>query len=287
MLLYLFEACVVSAAAQQAVPPSVSFTQASPPAIVPTPSLAFDLAKPDEVGPVGTYQDEKRPLIIMGLPAGHSETRIFTIRNTGPLATGPMHFWIEGEDGNGPSRIVKLDPDSDCITRGAAPNETCSVSLTVTAVADGEFMAHVRFLAGIRNGPPRLTLRTILEIHGYGTGFGTKLPDKVVGNGALCPVIGARAEIALSSVVGRETGYPQHEPKGLGLILSTVECEKVESTSGRMESKAGRSCERPVLKLYKAPSVGGPWTLFSQREGTVRFVALLCENDILKLVQVH
>jgi hypothetical protein len=159
-------ACVMSAAtAQQAGPPPVSLPQASQAPRVPAPSPAFDPAKPNEVGPVWTYHDEKRPFIIMALSAGHA-------------VTGPMRFWIESEGRTGPSRVVKIDPASDCVTLGAAPNETCSVNLTVTAVADGQFMAHVRFPQGIRNGPPGVTLRTILEIHGYGTGFGTKVAGR-------------------------------------------------------------------------------------------------------------
>jgi hypothetical protein len=274
-----------TATAQQPGPPPVSLPQPSHPPIVPAPSPAFDPAKPNEVGPVWTYHDEKRPFIIMALPAGHSETRIFTIRNTGPDATGPMRFWIESEGGTGPSRIVKIDPASDCVTRGAAPNGTCSVNLTVTAVADGQFMAHVRFPQGIRNGPPGVTLRTILEIHGYGTGFGTKLPDGVVGNGSRCPALGSHGEIALSNF-GHGSGYTQQNPEGPGFILSTAECKKIEFTRGRMDNEEGRICERPVVKQYRASSVGGPWTFVSQKEQGFR-LALLCENDILKLAIGH
>jgi hypothetical protein len=41
-----------------------------------------------------------------------------------------------------------------------------------------------------------------------------------------------------------------------------------------------------VMKQYKAPLVGGPWTLVSQSERGFRF-DLLCENDILKLATLR
>lgn len=276
VLACLAEACVTSAAAQQAPPPS-------PPAIRLPPAPEFDPVKPGEVGPVWTYHDAKRPFIVFALLAGQSESRVFTIRNTGPSATGPMHFWIESEDGRGPSRIVKIDRDSDCVTRGVAPGETCSVKLTVTAIADGQFLAHVRFPPGVRNGPSDWVLGTILEINGYGTGFGTKLPDGVVGNGSRCPVIGAPAEIALSTPIGRSVGYLQPDPDRPGFTLSTAGCEKIEFAPGR-HNEEGRACARPVVKQYTAPSMAGPWTLSSRRDGGLRAVAMLCENDVLKLV---
>lgn len=192
-----------------------------------------------------------------------------------------MRFWIDGEGGTGPSRIVKVDPASGCVTRGAAPNATCSVKLTVTATADGQFMVHVRFPQGIHNEPPGVTLRTILEIHGYGTGFGIKLPDGVAGNGSGCPALGSHAEVALSSF-GRGIGYTQQDPEGPDFVLNTAECQKIEFARGRMDSEEGRACQRAVVKQYKAPLVGGPWTLVSQKERRFGF-ELLCKNDILRL----
>jgi hypothetical protein len=127
-----------------------------------------------------------------------------------------------------------------------------------------------------------VTLRTILEIHGYGTGFGTKLPDGVIGNGSRCPAIGSHAEVALSNF-GHGSAYTQQDPKGSGFILGTAECERVEFARGRMDNEEGRVCGRLVVKLYKAPSVGGPWTLVSQDQRMYR-LNLLCENDIFKLV---
>jgi hypothetical protein len=130
-----------------------------------------------------------------------------------------------------------------------------------------------------------VTLRTILEIHGYGTGFGTKLPDGVVGNGSRCPALGSHGEIALSNF-GHGSGYTQQNPEGPGFILSTAECKKIEFTRGRMDNEEGRIYERPVVKQYRASSVGGPWTFVSQKEQGFR-LALLCENDILKLAIGH
>ena len=278
VLAYLAGLCAMSpATAEQAGPPMPQ------PSNVEAPPPAFDPAKPGEVGPVWTYHDEKRPFIIMALPAGHSETRIFTIRNTGPEATGPMRFWIESSEGvTGPGRIVKIDPTSDCVTHGVAPSGTCSVNLIVAAVADGQFMAHVRFRQGVRNGPPGVTLRTILEIHGYGTGFGTKLPEGAIGNGSRCPAVGSRAEVALSNFF-HGSAYTQQDPNGSGFILSTAECEKIEFARGRMDNEEGRACVGPAVKQYKAPSVGGPWTLVSQDEQMPR-LSLLCKNDIFQLV---
>jgi hypothetical protein len=262
---------------------TVLFTLKAPVVLSQMPGPAFDPAKPDEIGPVWTHNDAPQPFIVMALPAGHSETRTFTVRNPGPGPTGPMRFWIDSEGGTGQSRIVKIDPASPCVTIGAPVNETCTVNVTVTAPADGQFMVHVRFLQGVHNEPPgRVTLRTILEIHGYGTGFGTKLPDGVVGNGSRCPAANSRAEVALSNVY-RGSGYPYPDPDGPGFTLTTAECESLVPSPGR-GSQVGRGCERPIKKQYRAPSITGPWTLVSRQEKAFRGLALLCENDILTLV---
>ena len=228
---------------------------------------------------------ERPPVLTIIGKDGLENIQSFTIKNIGEGASAPFELFptdMTGQKKDG--WIVDVDPS--CKENGLAPGETCEVLVAPVPTVDRQSQVYVTLPGGQHRGIPGKTVQLISSVKGVGG----QLPDGVIGNGDTCPVVGERAEVAVSGTGGFRSndGYYSGEygsQSGMngGVELVTGECQSWQETGDgslnciRVGPGGGHSS---TMRKYQGKTNAGPWTTTELQPGYISLFIFCKEGKI-------